>query len=94
MAATPLTCPRCLREAPPDARYCPVCGARIGTTPPRPLRRRRSDEKLAGVCSGLAEYFDMDPTLMRVLYIVASLFTGVVPGLILYVILALVIPGD
>ncbi len=94
MAATSLTCPRCIREAPADARYCPTCGARLGATPPRPLRRRRSDEKLAGVCSGLAEYLDLDPTLVRVLYIVASLFTGVVPGLVLYLILALVIPAE
>ncbi len=94
MAATPLTCPRCLREAPTDARYCPICGARLGGTAPRPLRRRRADEKLAGVCSGLAEYVDLDPTVVRVLYVVASLFTGVVPGLVLYVILALVIPAE
>ncbi len=94
MAATSLTCPRCLREAPPEARYCPVCGARLSTTPPRPLRRRRSDEKLLGVCSGLAEYLDLDPTLVRVLYIVASLFTGVVPGVVLYLILALVVPAE
>jgi phage shock protein C len=64
------------------------------TGAPRALRRRRDKEKLAGVCAGLAEYFDVDPTLMRVLYLVATFFTGIVPGLILYVILALVIPTD
>jgi phage shock protein C len=87
------SCPRCQRELPPEARFCPVCGARIGASP-RILRRRRSDEKLAGVCSGLADYFDLDPTLVRVFYMVATVFTGVLPGIILYIALSLVIPAE
>ncbi len=93
MAANVQRCARCQREVPADARYCPVCGARVSGSP-RVLRRRRDNEKLAGVCSGLAEYFDVDPTLMRVVYLVGTFFTGVVPGLILYLILALVIPAS
>jgi phage shock protein PspC (stress-responsive transcriptional regulator) len=45
------------------------------------------------VCAGLADYFDLDPTLVRVVFAVATFFTGILPGLILYVILALVIPA-
>jgi phage shock protein C len=93
MAAAPVKCQRCLREVPADARFCPICGARISGAP-RVLRRRRETGKLAGVCAGLADYFDLDPTLTRVIYLVASFFTGVVPGIILYVILAIVIPAD
>jgi phage shock protein C len=92
MNANAQTCRRCQREVPADARFCPVCGSRVAGAP-RVLRRRRDNEKLAGVCAGLAEYFDVDPTFMRVLYLVATFFTGIVPGLILYVILALVIPA-
>jgi phage shock protein C len=93
MAANVQTCHRCQREAPAGARFCPVCGARIAGAP-RVLRRRREGEKLAGVCGGLAEYFDLDPTLVRVVYLVGAFFTGIIPGVILYAILGLVIPAD
>ena len=93
MAASVQRCHRCQREVPAGARFCPVCGARVAGAP-RVLRRRREGEKFAGVCGGLAEYFDLDPTLVRVVYLVATFFTGVVPGIILYVILTLVVPAD
>jgi phage shock protein C len=92
MASATQRCQRCLREVPMDARFCPVCGARV-TGAPRELHRSRDREKLAGVCAGLADYFDLDPTLVRVVYAVATFFTGILPGVILYVILALVIPA-
>ena len=50
----------------------------------------KGDKKLFGVCSGLANYFDLDPTIMRIIFIVALLFFGT--GLLLYLILALVMP--
>jgi phage shock protein C len=56
--------------------------------------RRRAGQQFAGVCGGLAEYFDLDPTLVRAVYAVATFFTGVLPGLALYVILALVVPAE
>lgn len=49
-----------------------------------------SDKKLFGVCSGLAEYLDMDPTIIRLLFLVAFLFFGT--GLLLYLVLAIVMP--
>ena len=48
------------------------------------------DKKLFGVCSGLGEYFDVDPTLIRVLFVFAFLAFG--SGLLLYIILAIVMP--
>ncbi len=92
MAAVGGKCDRCSREVPQGASYCPACGARVAGHP-RELRRRRDIEKLAGVCAGLGEYFDLDPTLVRVVYAVATVFTGIVPGLVLYAILALIIPA-
>jgi phage shock protein C len=91
--STPTTCPRCTRELPADARYCPVCGARVGGYP-RVLHRRRATQQLAGVCSGLADYFDLDPTLVRALYVVATFFSGVLPGIVLYAILAFIVPAE
>ena len=56
------------------------------------LYRSMADKKLCGVCGGLAEYFDIDPTLVRLLWICASLFTAGFPGLLAYIVCALVMP--
>ncbi len=53
---------------------------------------RSTNKVLAGVCGGIADYFDVDPTLIRVLYAVLSLFSAAFPGLLLYIILLLLIP--
>ena len=50
----------------------------------------KGEKKLFGVCSGLANYFDMDPTVMRLIFLVALLVFGT--GLLLYIILAIVMP--
>jgi phage shock protein C len=50
------------------------------------------NKKLFGVCGGLGEYFESDPTLIRLAWIVLTVLTGVVPGIIGYIIAALVIP--
>lgn len=55
------------------------------------LTKSNTDIKIAGVCGGIAEYFDVDPTLVRVLYLVFS-FIGSGAPVLLYFILALVIP--
>jgi phage shock protein C len=49
------------------------------------LYRSTSDKMIAGVCGGLAKYFNMDPTLMRVIFVALALIGG--PGVILYIIL-------
>lgn len=56
------------------------------------LTRSTRDAQLAGVCAGLANYFSVDPTLVRLLFIVLTLAGG--PGLLLYIILWLVIPAS
>jgi phage shock protein C len=54
---------------------------------------RSSNRILAGVCGGIAEYFDVDPTLIRVVYVFLSLFSAGFPGLLLYIILMVLIPN-
>jgi phage shock protein C len=49
-----------------------------------------TDKKLGGVCGGLGEYFEKDPTLFRILFVLITLMWGA--GLILYLIMWLVIP--
>jgi phage shock protein C len=58
----------------------------------RKLTRSSTDAKVAGVCAGIAEYFNIDPTLVRLIFVVATLAGG--PGLLLYIILWLVMPED
>jgi phage shock protein C len=50
----------------------------------------KGEKKLFGVCSGLANYFDMDPTVMRVIFLVAFFMFGT--GGLLYIILAIAMP--
>ncbi len=54
------------------------------------LYRSNTDKKLCGVCGGFAEYFDIDPTIIRLIFIFLTLFGG--GGLLIYLICALVIP--
>ena len=49
---------------------------------------------IAGVVAGLAKYFDLDPTLARVLYVVASIVSAAFPGILVYVLLWVIIPED
>ena len=53
---------------------------------------RSSNKMLAGVCAGLAEYWDLDPTLVRVVYAALTVFSAGFPGVLLYIIMALVMP--
>lgn len=61
----------------------------------RKLYRSIKDRKLAGVCGGLAEFFGLDATIIRVLWVVISFFLGFfMGGLIIYLIVALIVPND
>lgn len=56
------------------------------------LYRSRSDSMISGVCGGLAVYFGLDPTVVRLLYVLLSLFSACFPGLLFYIIAMLIIP--
>ena len=58
----------------------------------RKLYRSVSNKKISGVCGGIAEYFGIDATIVRVIYILIAFFTAFIPCTILYFIFALVIP--
>jgi phage shock protein PspC (stress-responsive transcriptional regulator) len=60
--------------------------------PPKRLERSKSNRILGGVCAGVANYLNMDPTLVRVLTVVISLFTGI--PVILYIIALFVVPEE
>lgn len=50
------------------------------------------NRQIAGVCGGLAEYFGLDSTLVRVGYVLLSIFSGTFPGILVYIILWVLIP--
>ncbi|WP_421872718.1 PspC domain-containing protein [Marinoscillum sp.] len=60
----------------------------------RRLLRSRTESMLAGVCGGIAKYFDLDPSLVRIGYIVLSVLSAAFPGILVYIILWIVIPEE
>lgn len=56
------------------------------------LYRSRTNKMIAGVCGGIAEYLNTDPTLIRAAYALLSLFTVGFPGILAYIVLWIIIP--
>lgn len=56
--------------------------------------KRSANKMLAGVCGGLAEYWNLDPTLVRVVFAALTIFSAAFPGVLLYIIMALVMPQE
>ncbi len=56
--------------------------------------KRSSNRMIAGVCGGLAEYFNADPTIVRIVYALVSLLSTGFPGIIVYLILMLIMPEN
>lgn len=55
------------------------------------LKRSKKEKIISGVLGGIAEYFSFDPTIIRILWLIALAFTGFVPGIILYVVATVVL---
>jgi len=58
------------------------------------LYRSSRDRRFLGVCGGLAEYFEVDSTLVRLAFAVATVLSGVVPAMILYILAAIIMPEE
>ncbi len=93
-----MTCYNCNQEILEGSRYCYHCGAaqKVATPPAlpaKPLRRSRKNKMIAGICAGFAEYFGLDISLVRVIWLLVALFGG--GGLLAYIICWIIIPyGD
>jgi phage shock protein C len=95
-----MLCSSCQKEIAPGSKFCYNCGAKQPDTVaagspayvagPKRLMRSSRDKKLGGVCAGLADYFDLDPTLVRVLWLLAFFCAGA--GFLAYIILWIVLP--
>jgi len=62
--------------------------------PKNPLRRAKQHRLIGGVCGGLAAWLGWDVTLVRVLYIIVSIFSAAFPGILAYIILWIIMPEE
>src|SRR5271155_3494786 len=95
-----MVCTNCQRHIADGSKFCYNCGAQQTAAPAsgmavetggkRKLMRSSTDKKIAGVCAGLADYFDMDATIIRVLWLLLLICAGT--GLLAYIILWIVLP--
>lgn len=89
-------CTKCGVELREDDRFCSRCGARTAAAgtenPHRAFMLDKRNKKIAGVCAGFARYFEMDVTLVRVLWLAIALGTGI--GFIAYLVAWLLMPSD
>ncbi|MGA8619965.1 MAG: PspC domain-containing protein [Candidatus Sulfotelmatobacter sp.] len=86
-------CNYCGKVIQDDANVCAYCGIRVAASVARKrLVRPRHGRKIAGVCLGFAEYFDIDVTAVRLMWLMASFMTGI--GLLSYPIAWIVMPEE
>jgi phage shock protein PspC (stress-responsive transcriptional regulator) len=92
-----MDCARCGKQIETDSSFCRFCGAVTGTAavPRRPLVRRPSLGRIAGVCAGIAEYLDADVTVVRLVWVILSIVPGAfIGGLIVYLAAWIVMPAS
>jgi phage shock protein C len=86
-------CNYCGKVIQDDALVCAYCGIRVGASLARlKLVRPRLGRKVAGVCLGFSEYFDIDVTLVRVVWLIVAFMTGV--GFLSYLIAWIIMPEE
>jgi len=59
-----------------------------------PLRRSRHNRMIAGVVGGLAEHFGLDPSLLRIIYVLVSIFSAAFPGILVYILFWILVPEE
>ena len=86
-------CNYCGKLIQDDAAVCAYCGVRVGASLARTkLVRPRFGRKIAGVCLGFSEYFDIDVTLVRVVWLIVSCTTVI--GMLSYPIAWIIMPEE
>ena len=88
-------CNYCGKQIQDDARLCAYCGRQVGQVAGQPQKLIRPakgspERRIAGVCAGFAEYFDIDVTVVRVVWLIVALFGG--GGILAYIIAWILMP--
>ena len=97
-----MVCANCQRHIADGSNLCYNCGAKQPAAGAasvnaaeyggkKRLVRSTTDKKIGGVCGGLADYFDLDPTIIRIVWLLAFLCAGA--GLLAYIILWIALPA-
>lgn len=60
----------------------------------QPLRRSRRDRLIGGVLGGIAEYYDWDPVMLRIVYVIVSILSAGFPGILIYIAFWIVVPDE
>lgn len=58
----------------------------------RKVYRSKEDKIIGGICGGLGEYFDIDSTILRLGWVIVTIFSGIAPGILIYIIALFIIP--
>lgn len=89
-----MICVHCGKPIVEESSYCNFCGSRQRSSlRSKVLTRSSTDSKIAGVCGGLAEYFGIDATIVRLVWLALSVFPGgIVGGIVAYLLAWVVIP--
>jgi phage shock protein C len=89
-----MICSHCNKEIADYSNYCSICGGRQRSAAPRKrLMLSSTDSKIAGVCGGLAEYFDIDPTVVRLVWAAFTVVPGAfIGGILAYTFAWIIIP--
>jgi len=88
-------CNACGKAIAEDERFCSHCGNVVGIpSTPKKLMRSQAEKKIAGVCAGLAQHFDLDVSLVRILYFFITLATGICPGIVTYLLAWIIVPEE
>jgi phage shock protein C len=58
------------------------------------LYRSKKNKVIAGVCAGIADYFNVDPTIVRLIYVLLTIFTAIAPFVIIYLVMWIIVPDQ
>jgi phage shock protein C len=89
-----MVCTNCGKEIFDSFNFCSSCGARQRQrTSHKQLTLSATDKKMAGVCGGIAEYLDVDPTIVRLIWVALSVVPGgFIGGALAYFLAWIIIP--